>query len=43
MGDGAAGRLADQPRVLGERPCPVPWRPLLPGLPSLCEFIVIDQ
>ena len=43
MGDGAAGRLADQTRIFGERAGPMPRRPRLPGLPPLGEFTVVDQ
>src|SRR6202035_3616843 len=43
MRNRAAGRLADQTRIFGERAGPVPRRPRLPFLPPLGEFTVVDQ
>ena len=43
MGDGAAWRLADQPRIFRKRACPMSRRPRLPGLPPRREFTVVDQ
>ena len=43
MRDGATGRLAHQTRIFGERPGAMPWRPRLPCLTALGEFMVVDQ
>ena len=43
MRDRAAGGLADQTCIFGERACPMPRRTRLPGLPPQCEFLLVDQ
>src|SRR5438034_1061238 len=43
MSNGPAGRLADQACIFGKRPSPMPGWPPCPCVPSLRQFIVVDQ